>query len=75
MLGARMHGYRQPLVLEEVNVPEISSEKDATAAGEAAAKEALRRHQSRKSETIFKEAIAVRSGGRHQLTDHYQLTK
>jgi propanol-preferring alcohol dehydrogenase len=25
MLAARMHGYRQPLVLEEVNTPEISS--------------------------------------------------
>jgi len=24
MLAARMHGYRQPLVLEEVNMPEIS---------------------------------------------------
>jgi propanol-preferring alcohol dehydrogenase len=27
MLAARMHGYRQPLVLEEVNIPEISSEQ------------------------------------------------
>jgi hypothetical protein len=27
MLAARMHGYRQPLVLEEVNIPEISSDQ------------------------------------------------
>ena len=27
MLAARMHGYRQPLVLEEVNIPEISSDR------------------------------------------------
>ena len=27
MLAARMHGYSQPLVLEEVNIPEISSEQ------------------------------------------------
>ena len=26
MLAARMHGYRQPLVLEEVNIPEISDQ-------------------------------------------------
>jgi len=27
MLAARMHGYRQPLVLEEVNIPEVSSDQ------------------------------------------------
>ena len=27
MLAARMHGYRQPLVLEEVNILEISSDQ------------------------------------------------
>ena len=27
MLAARMHGYKQPLVLEEVNIPEISSDQ------------------------------------------------
>jgi D-arabinose 1-dehydrogenase-like Zn-dependent alcohol dehydrogenase len=27
MLAARMHGYRQSLVLEEVNIPEISSDQ------------------------------------------------
>jgi alcohol dehydrogenase, propanol-preferring len=27
MLAARMHGYKQPLVLEEVKIPEISSDQ------------------------------------------------
>jgi len=27
MLAARMHGYRQPLVLEDVKIPEISSDE------------------------------------------------
>jgi D-arabinose 1-dehydrogenase-like Zn-dependent alcohol dehydrogenase len=27
MLAARMHGYKRPLVLEEVNIPEISSDQ------------------------------------------------
>lgn len=27
MLAARMHGYKQPLVIEEVNIPEISSDQ------------------------------------------------
>jgi alcohol dehydrogenase, propanol-preferring len=27
MLAARMHGYRQPLVIEEVNIPEIASDQ------------------------------------------------
>ena len=27
MFAARMHGYRQPLVLEEVKIPEISSNR------------------------------------------------
>jgi alcohol dehydrogenase, propanol-preferring len=27
MLAARMHGYRQPLVLEEIDIPEISSDQ------------------------------------------------
>ena len=27
MLAARMQGYKQPLVLEEVNIPQISSDQ------------------------------------------------
>jgi len=35
MLAARMDGYKQPPVLEEVNIPEISSDQVLVRVGEA----------------------------------------
>jgi hypothetical protein len=33
MLAARMHGYRQPLVLEEVNIAELSGDRSLRSKG------------------------------------------
>ena len=55
MLAARMHGYRQPLVLEEVNILEISSDQVLVRVGGAG----MCRSDVQLIDGYFQEAMAV----------------